>query len=87
MRRLVCAVAVSFGMLMGCGGDVAMDTPDTVESVEQGLACEDPDNSCPSGTVCAIDTGLCRPACPSSGVCSSGSACRVGSDGTRYCPY
>ncbi|MFL5352076.1 hypothetical protein [Archangium sp.] len=84
MRRLVCAVAVSFGMLMGCGGDVAVDnTRDTLESVEQGLACIYPNNTCPSGTVC-VDT-LCRKACPTSGICSSGAACRVGGDGTPYC--
>lgn len=57
LSSLVCAVAVSFGMLMGCGGDLATETPDT----------------------------LCRKECPSSGICSSGSACRVGMDGTPYC--
>jgi hypothetical protein len=87
MRRLVCAVAVSFGMLMGCGGDVAMDAPDTLGAVEQGLACKYPDNYCAPGTVCVVDTSLCRPACPSSGICSNGSACLISSDGTSYCAY
>jgi hypothetical protein len=82
MRRFVCAVALSMGMLMGCGGTVEMDTPDspdTLGSVEQGLACAAPDNSCPSGTICICpdsqNSGLCRKPCPPSGICSTGAAC------------
>ena len=84
MRRLVCAVAISMGMLKGCGGSTDMDTPDTLDTVEQGLACRYPDMYCPSGTIC-VDEELCRKPCPSSGYCASGYACRISDYGTPYC--
>ncbi|WP_224245144.1 hypothetical protein [Hyalangium gracile] len=84
MRRLMCVVALSIGMLTGCGGTAEMETPDSVGTVEQGLACRYPDMWCPSGTIC-VDGDLCRKPCPSSGVCASGSACRISEYGTRFC--
>src|SRR5262245_9764220 len=86
MRRLVCVVAASVGLLMGCGDAAAMDSPDTLGTVEQALACRYPDMSCPSGSVC-VDELLCRTACPSSGTCASGLPCRISQGGTRYCNY
>jgi hypothetical protein len=84
MRRLVCAVAISIGMLMGCGGTAELDTPDALGSVEQGLACRQPELSCPSGTIC-VDGDLCRKACPPSGICASGNACSISPYGTPFC--
>ncbi|ATB29617.1 hypothetical protein [Melittangium boletus] len=85
MRRLVCAVAVSIGMLMGCGGAAELDTPEMLDTVEQGLACAYPDMSCPAASICA-DNDMCRPRCPSSGLCNNGSACRTAANGNAYCP-
>jgi hypothetical protein len=85
MRRLVCAVAISMGMLLGCGGaDAGQDPADALDTVEQGLACAYPDMTCPGTTIC-VDGDLCRQACPPSGICSSGRACRVSPGGTPYC--
>ncbi|WP_163997783.1 hypothetical protein [Pyxidicoccus caerfyrddinensis] len=83
MRRLVCAVTLSIGMLMGCGGPADVNTPDTVDSVEQGLACQYPDMLCPSRYACV--GGLCRKECPETEVCWNGAACRIYADGTPYC--
>ena len=87
MRRLVCAVVLSIGMLMGCGGTTEMNTPDTVDSVKQGLACRYPNNYCPSGTFCIVCEGLCRKPCPPSGICTNGSTCLIAECGTPYCIY
>jgi hypothetical protein len=91
MRRFVCAVAISMGMLMGCGGTVEMDapdSPDTLGSVEQGLACRYPDNTCPPGTICICPSpqgGLCLKPCPPSGICGDGRACRSSECGQLHC--
>jgi len=85
MRRLMCAVVLSFGMLTGCGGTAEQDTPDALDTVEQGLACAYPNMTCPPGTICVYDYELCRQPCPSSGTCASGTACRVSPSGIKYC--
>jgi hypothetical protein len=85
MRRLMCAVLFSIGMMTGCGGSTEMDAPDALGSVEQGLACAYPNMTCPSGTICVYDYELCRKPCPSSGICSSGAACSVSPSGQKYC--
>jgi hypothetical protein len=91
MRRLVVSVVLSIGMLTGCGGTDEVATPEPLGEAEQGLACKYPEMSCPSGSVCILDDAdpffeLCRQRCPSTGVCPSGSRCRVTPDGSqKYC--
>ncbi len=84
MRRLLCAGVVLFGMLTGCGGSERAEPTETLDTMEQGLACAWPDMSCPGSTIC-VDNGMCRMACPPSGVCNNGGACRVSPGGTSYC--
>ena len=84
MRRLLCAVAVSMGMLMGCGVDAGQEPTDALDTVQQGLACAYPDMTCPGASIC-VDNSMCRQPCPSSGVCNNRTACRVSADGTPYC--
>jgi hypothetical protein len=83
MRNLVSAVAVFAGLMLGCGSGTKMDSPDSLDAVEQGLACAHEEPRCPEGSVC---TGLrCQEECPPAGVCYDGSACRVASNGVKYC--
>ncbi|MGZ3457151.1 MAG: hypothetical protein ACXU86_01470 [Archangium sp.] len=87
MRRLLCILALSVGTLMACGTS-EVDDHDALGTQQQGLAC-DADGYCDPPTVCAqnFHGGLCRPACPSSGICGDGQACLTQPDGPPYCPW
>lgn len=85
MRRLVSAVVLSLGLLTGCGGTAGEAVSEPLGDIEQGLACRYPEMSCPNGTICVYDYELCRPPCPSTGVCAGGTACRVSPSGQKHC--
>ncbi len=85
MRRLVSTVVLSLGLLTGCGGASGMDASESLGEAEQGLACRYPEMSCPPGTICVYDYELCRQPCPSTGVCTGGTACRVSPSGQKFC--
>jgi hypothetical protein len=87
MWRLLCVVALCAVGLTACGRDDAgaNEANETLESREQGLACEVETGYCPGETTCHYRSGRCVKRCLNGACDYAGDVCCTQPDGEPYC--